>query len=188
MAPRPPGKTAYAAGRELGLGPPKCLPERKVPVMLSVMESAEEMRERLRVAERAAAAPFVDYPPDPWWVSPAFGLWAAVLVLVVGGFGGGQVWRVVALLALAAMQGIFLGWQRKRRGAWPRGAAPAEIRRALLGFSCGTAVVIAVGAVLWWLAPLIAAAAGVFIIVTAGVASYELAYDRAAARTRKRLG
>lgn len=39
---------------------------------LSTMES-DEARELLKVAERAEAAPYLDYPPTPWWYYPVVG-------------------------------------------------------------------------------------------------------------------
>ncbi|WP_460491309.1 hypothetical protein [Dactylosporangium cerinum] len=33
------------------------------------MES-DEVREQLALVQRAEAAPYIDYPPTPWWYSP----------------------------------------------------------------------------------------------------------------------
>lgn len=151
------------------------------------MESTQELRERQRVAERAAAAPYVDYPPDPGWYAPLFGVWAAVFVLVVGLVDSPE-WRSGGLLVLALACGVIIGWQRRRRGTWPRGKPPAEIRRVGIAFVIGAAVVIGVGALLLWLTPTAVAALVSFVIVTAGVWWYDRAYARAADRTRERLG
>lgn len=155
--------------------------------MLSTVESSDELRERVRAADRAAAAPYVDYPATPWWYHGFFGLWSVAFVLVMR-VAADPVWRPVGLVLLCVAVGLLSGWQRRRRGTWPRGKAPAEIQRAMLGFVVGAVAVIALGALLLWLAPVWAAAAVLFVVVTAGVWSYERAYDRAAARTRARLG
>lgn len=139
------------------------------------------------MAERAAAAPYVDYPPSPWWHAPFFGLWSVAFVLVVGLIDD-SAWRAGGLLVLAFASGLVIGWQRRRRGTWPRGKPPAEIRRVTIGFVIGAAGVIGLGALLLWLAPVAVAAPVVFVVVTAGVWWYDRAHARASERTRERLG
>jgi hypothetical protein len=51
------------------------------------MEGAPSSQALLAEAERAAAAPYVDYPPSPRWFAPAAGLWAAGLVLAATALG-----------------------------------------------------------------------------------------------------
>lgn len=151
------------------------------------MENTKALRERVREADRAAAAPYVDYPASPGWYAPLFGLWAAAFVLVVG-LVDNPAWRSGGLLVLALACGVIIGWQRRRRGTWPRGKPPAEIRRVTVGFVIGAAVVIGIGALLLWLTPTAVAAPVSFVVVTAGVWWYDRAYARAADRTRARLG
>lgn len=152
------------------------------------MESSEELRERIRVAERAAAAPYVDYPPTPWWYSPGFGAWAAALLVLLGLPGDRHGWRAAGIAGLVLVEVVFIAWYRRYRGTWPSGKAPDEIRRVMVGFVIGTVVVLGAGVLLVWLTPVAVAAVAGFVMVTAGIAWYERAYARAAARTRERLG
>lgn len=152
------------------------------------MESVEELRERESLAERAAAALYVDYPPTPRWYPPAMGLWAVALVLVIALVDPESSWRAVGLGALVVVNLVFVGWYRRYRGTWPRGRAPREIRRAMAGFVVGAALTVVLGGLLIWLAPAAVAALVVFVAVTAGVAWYEAVYAGAAAATRARLG
>lgn len=166
------------------------------------MESDDELRERLRTAERAAAAPYVDFPPTPWWFPPFFGCYAAAVVacLVISRTDApvlAQIAVIGVVLVMVAALGMWVGWDRSRRGTWPRfwgglfgrgPTPPRELTRAMWGWVIGF-VVVAVGvAVLafttpWWVAPLVA-----FVLVTAGQAWYEVVFARAAARARERLG
>jgi O-antigen/teichoic acid export membrane protein len=155
--------------------------------MLSDMESSE-LRERLRVAERAAAAPYVDYPPTPRWYPPAAGLWSVALVLVVGLPTHSDVWRPVGLCLLVAVNLVFVRWYRRYRGTAPRGRAPREIRRVMAAFVVGAVVIVAGAALLVWLASAVVAAVVAFVVVTGAIAWYERVYARAADRTRERLG
>ncbi|MFF5446341.1 hypothetical protein [Streptomyces sp. NPDC012888] len=150
------------------------------------MESDFSARRALAVAERGAAAPWIDYPPTPRWYCPGAGAWAAALVLALVELRGW--WLLLALGALAAVEWAFLLWYRRLRAAWPRtDRAPAEFRPAirtlLLGGAALTAAVVL-------LAVSVGSAVAVpltFAGVTAGLAWYEKAYARAAARTRERV-
>ena len=44
------------------------------------METTPDPYQQLAEAERAAAAPYVDYPPTPAWYAPAVGAWSAAVV------------------------------------------------------------------------------------------------------------
>ena len=155
--------------------------------MLSIMESKDELREQERVAQRAEAAPYVDYPSTPWWYMPAMGLWALVATVVMTRHDNPQAVRICGEVALIGAAFALVGWQRRIRGVWPTGKAPAEIRRVMGWFIVGAVVVIAaVLGVRAWLGVWVAASVA-FVIVTAAVTWYEAAYARAAAAVRERL-
>lgn len=154
--------------------------------MVSIMESRDAARELLRGADRAEAAPWVDYPPTPAWFPVSVGAWGAALVLAVSVLDG--VWGTVALVALIAGEGAFFAWYRSYRGTWPTGLPPLELRGAALRFVlgaiavfAGASVLVAVG--LPWLGAL-----WVLLTATPLVWWYEGAYAAAAAATRARLG
>lgn len=158
--------------------------------MLSIMESEDEIRDQLRAAERAAAAPYVDYPKDPWWTVPGFGALAALFVLSIDLRGQSNMpgWSGTLLLALfmACVIG-YLWWQRQRRGTMPSGNAPPEFKRVMWGFALG-ALVVGVGLfVLADLASLWLAVPSAFVIASVGTLWFGRAYDRAAAQVRERL-
>lgn len=155
--------------------------------MLSGMESESDVARALRTADRAAAAPYIDYPPTPKWYPPATGLWAGAFCLATG-IPDGSPLRALALLALVAVELAFIAWYRRYRGTWPRGRAPEEIRTVLVAFVVGAAVVIAVLALTLWAAPVWVAAIVAVAVVTPVVAWYENAYAAAATRARTRLG
>ncbi len=151
------------------------------------MESSLDPAEELLAADRAAAAPYIDYPPTPWWFALAAGLWATALVaaFVIPSPG---VWMVVVVLLLVTVEGAFLGWYRRKRGTSPSiRNVPGEFRRAYIGYTVGAvAVVVLVAACIAWL-PVPVTLGVTFVLVTAGLAGYEKVYERAAARTRGRL-
>jgi hypothetical protein len=163
------------------------LPIRKALAILSDMESDQDIARALRQADRAAAAPYIDYPPTPRWYPPATGLWAGCFCLALAIPSDSRL-RAVALLVLIVAELAFVAWYRRYRGTWPRGRAPEEIRRVLLAFVVGAVVVVgAVGLVVWLAGPWIAAVVA-FVVVTPAVAWYEHAYAAAADRARARLG
>jgi hypothetical protein len=145
-------------------------------------------REARRIAERAEAAPFVDYPATPWWYAPAAGLWAGALTLLVGFAQDRHALAVVGLLALVALESAFLAWYSRYHGALPSlRHAPAEFRPAFVRYGVGVVLVLALVAGTWLLAGPGAAAVVAGIAVTAGLVLYERTFARAAARTRDRL-
>jgi len=156
--------------------------------MLSGMENIEELREQQRVAERAAAAPYVDYPPTPLWYMPVMGVWAFVATVIFLRPGTSSAVRIAGELVLVGACLVLVWWQRRIRGVWPTGKAPQEIRRAMAGFIVGAIVVIGAVIGLRFLLNVWVAAGVAFVLVTAGVAWYEAAYARAAVRVRDRLG
>jgi hypothetical protein len=155
--------------------------------MLSDMENIEEIREQQRVAERAAAAPYVDYPPTPFWYMPAMGLWAFAATVLFTRPHTSTAVRIVGELVLLAAVLVLVWWQRKVRGVWPTGKAPQEIRRVMVNFVVGVLVVIGIVLGARALTNAWIAAAVAFVIVTVGVAWYEQAYARASERVRERL-
>ena len=149
------------------------------------MES-DEIRQTLREADRAEAAPWTDYPPTPRWYPPAVGAWAALLTLAFTELDGGLQW-----LALAALIGAELGfvrwYVRYRNSVMPTGRPPREFRGAIALFVAAAAVlVLGTGALAALVAPW-AGAAFAFVGTTLVIAWYERAYADAARRTRERL-
>jgi len=148
------------------------------------MES-DEVRQALREAERAEAAPWTDYPPTPRWYPPATGLWGAGLTAAFGALDGAT--RSLGLLALVAAEVVFIRWYtRYRGGMWPTGRPPREFRPAIAWLLAALAVIagaaLALATVSLW-----AAVALVAVAVTLLVARYEQAYADAARRARERL-
>lgn len=146
----------------------------------------DEIAAALREDERAAAAPWIDYPAPPAWYPVAGGLWFGAWAWILT---ADQWWSSLLLLPLLLLVGGYVGWYRRRRGTTPRWwGAPREIDRVLWLF-IGTAAVLVAGGVLLdqlvgrW--PMIA---WVTLGVGAGLALYEWRYARAARRTRERLG
>jgi hypothetical protein len=157
--------------------------------MVSNVESSE-IRQQLAAAERGAAAPYIDYPPTPWWYSPSIGLWAAAMI------GAFTWWRENAALfagslsILLVLELVFLTWMRRRHGALPmpgKGTPPPEIAAVWRGYLLSLPVVALVVAAGWWLGGVPVAAGLAFVLSAAGLAIYERRYARAAASVRSRL-
>lgn len=152
------------------------------------MESDQlDPREARRIAERAEAAPYVDYPPTPWWFPLSAGLWAGALVLAMGLAQDHPV-AVVAIVALVAVESAFLSWYARYHGALPSmRRAPAEFRPAFVRYVAGCAVVVGLVGGTWWLSGHVAAAGVTLVAVAAGLTLYERTFARAARRARERL-
>lgn len=156
--------------------------------MLSDMESDFDGRQALLDAQRAAAAPYVDYPRLPAWYPPAAGLWGTAFTATQLFLRDEQPVFFVVLSALVAIEVAFMVRQRRSRGTMPsmRGV-PQELRWTFAYFALG--VVAVLGAVIagcvWLPAPF--ALVLTFVLVTAGVAAYERQYATAAAAVRARL-
>ncbi|ORM30215.1 hypothetical protein [Williamsia sp. 1135] len=153
------------------------------------MES-DEARELLRLAERAEAAPYLDYPPTPWWYYPVIGAWAAGMI---GDFGW---WResiplfVGTLVVLIIAEIVFVTWMQRRHGSLPqpgRGSPPAEIGVEWRNYFLALPIVTVVVAVAWWLGGVLTAAVVAFVLITCGLVIYEKRYARAADAVRARL-
>jgi hypothetical protein len=156
--------------------------------MLSSMESSPE--EQLAAAARGAAAPYVEYPPTPWWYAPTVGAWTAALVGTFTWWREDAVLFSVVMVALVAAEGVFLAWMRHRHGALPApgmGTPPPEIAGEQRRYLAALPVMALVVGLTWWLVGIPAAAGVSFVLVTVGLVGYERRYARAAARTRARL-
>ncbi|WP_122817498.1 hypothetical protein [Nocardioides pantholopis] len=141
-----------------------------------------------RAAERAEAAPYIDYPPTPAWYYPVGGAWAAAYVALLGWWRTHQVWLVLGMLALSALVGALLGWYSRRAGAMPSfRRIPRELRRGYAFYLLGVLVVVGLVALAWWLLGHLAAVATAFVVVAVGLLLYDRAYAAAARRTRERL-
>jgi hypothetical protein len=157
--------------------------------MVSVMETDATPQEALAAAERATASIWTGYPRTPAWYYPAVGAWGAALVYAVAGVDSSII-QVAVVLALVALSGGFMGWYQRYRGAMPRlTSAPPEFRRTIGAFFAVYAVLIAAVIVVGFVLDRpVAAAAGTFVVATAGLYVYEKAYESAARRTKDRLG
>jgi hypothetical protein len=157
--------------------------------MVSNMESYTEARSALAVAERAGAAPYIDYPPTPKWYAPAVGAWLAAMVLTCHGASDRPAIFIPLLLVLVAFEGAFFRWYRRRWRTWPAmKGAPKEIGAAYRRYYACVAVVFAAGVAVYALVSPYTAAALAFVVTTVGLTLYERDYERAAAATRRRLG
>jgi hypothetical protein len=153
------------------------------------MESDATPQEALAAAERAVTSVWTDYPATPAWYYPGVAAWAAAVVYTAAGIDSSLV-QIPLMLALCGLNGLFIGWYRSYRGAMPRlGGAPPEFRRSIAAFFVAYALLIAaVVVVAFVLDQPVAAAAGTFVVVAAGLYVYERAYESAARRTRTRVG
>lgn len=154
------------------------------------MESdAFDLTEAQRTLERAEAAPYVDYPPTPWWYYPAFGAWSAAYVALLGLWDDHSVLLVAGMVLLAAVIGGFLGWYQRYHGAMPRPfRGPREFRPAYAFYGLGTAAVVGLVTAAWLLVGHPAAIVTAFAATALALHGYERAYATAARRTRERLG
>ncbi len=153
------------------------------------MESIE-LAEQLRAAERGAAAPYIDYPPTPWWYAPAVGAWVAAMIGTFIWWRENAVLFTGSLVILIAIEIVFITKMQRRHGALPRpgrGTPPVEIAGVWRQYLIAVPVIVAVVALAWWLGGVGVAAGTAFLLVTAGLIRYEKAYAAAAAKTRSRL-
>jgi hypothetical protein len=156
---------------------------------LAQLES-DRPEEQLAAAERGAAAPYVDFPPTPWWYAPAVGAWTAALIGTFTWWRENAVLFTGALAALIVVELLFVFWMRRRHGAFPapgRRTAPTEIAAVWRGFLVAAPVIALLVGLTWWLAGIPAAAGAAFVLVTIGLTYYERRYAAAAARVRDRL-
>lgn len=144
----------------------------------------DELQEQLHEIERGENASWVLYPPTPAWWAIGFGLWTAALTLTIGWLEG--VVQALVEFGLVAVMGGAMAWDRRRRGTYPTGRPPRELRPAFLRLVLGA---IAVGGVAWLVGAQLnvalaaaIAAVGAWIVVS----SYEHSYAVIAARVRER--
>ena len=152
------------------------------------METYTDPHAALAIAERASAAPYVDYPPSPKWYPFAVGAWAGLMVLAAHGVSARPAVFLPLLLVLLAAEGAFIAWYRNYRQTMPslRGA-PREIDSAMRRYVAGSVVVLAVSLGSYLAFGPFVCAAVMFVLVTASLILYEREYARAAAATRDRL-
>ena len=144
-------------------------------------------REALRAAERASAAPLVDYPPTPAWYPPMMGVFFAALVALAAYRPSLPITLAVCLAAGAVMT-VFWRWYWRKRGTMPTfDGAPPEFRRAFRLYAIGVVVIVAVVVPTTILAPAPVAVGLTFVLVTVGLVAYERVYADAAEHVRLRL-
>lgn len=157
--------------------------------MVSDMESNRlDPAEARRIAERAEAAPYVDYPPTPWWYYPVVGAFMAVLAYLTTRTLTGGASATPGVFLLLAGELLFIRWLSRRQGALPSFRhPPTEFRSVLTRFVVGAVVVVAVVAIAGALGGPLASAATAFVAVTVGLVAYERTFATAADRLRERL-
>jgi hypothetical protein len=151
---------------------------------------SSEAKEQLAAAERGAAAPYVDFPPTPWWYPPVVGAWVAAVIGTFTWWRENAVLFTAVLVALVAAELLFVFWLRRRHGAFPGpggGTPPAEIAVVRRSFRTALPVIVVLIGLVWWLLGVPAAAGVAFVVVTAGLVRYERRHAEAAARVRERL-
>ncbi len=154
------------------------------------MESERDSTaDQLKAADRAAAAPYLDYPDLARWYPIASGGWFAAVLLSAAHFGSHGVVAGLALLVLIGVQVAFLAWYRRRWSTWPRFDAevPPEIQFVVRAYFVGLGVVLVLTTLTWLLVGPWVSAALVLVTVTALVTAYEDRYAVAADRVRERL-
>jgi hypothetical protein len=160
----------------------------KVMPKVAAMESdsrRDSVREQLSEMERGELVSWVVYPPTPAWWAPFFGLWAAVLTLVIGLLD--DVVLALAQLALVSVMFVVIAWDRRRRGTYPSGLPPRAFTAAVLWLVVGAAAVAGLAVLVAvygsvWVAAVVAGAAAWAI-----VAWYEREYAAIASRLREQL-
>jgi hypothetical protein len=164
------------------------MPTWKLIAILSNMESYAEARSALAVAERAGAAPYIDYPPTPKWYPAAVGAWLAAVILTCHGASERPAIFIPLLVALLVAEFAFIAWYRRRWQTWPSMRnAPKEIRSAYRRYALTATPAFAAGIALYAFLGPYTAAAFAFVVTTVGLTAYERHYHHAAEATRRRL-
>lgn len=148
-----------------------------------------DARELMAEVERAEAAPYIHYPPTPWWYGPYFGLYFVGLVLALAWARNLLVYFPV-LVALLGSLFLMIRHMKRRNGVLPmpgRGNPPPEIARVYRRYFWSLLPVGAVLLACWFLLPPVSTAAVAFATVTGGFVVYDRYYGRAAAAARERL-
>lgn len=155
------------------------------------MESTPGPLDAVRELERAEAAPYVRVPPAARWVAPAFGVWFAGWVGMWALWGWNRIAFAGASILLVTLLGVIVRALTGGAGTVPvlgRGTPPVEIARLHRSYLAGVLVIAALVGAVWWWAGVLPAAAAALVLVTAGLERYRVAYERAAALVRERLG
>lgn len=149
-----------------------------------------ESKDSLRELNLAAARPFIEYPPTPWWYPVLMGGYfaAIAIALFLGADGHGLVAFGVFAAAIITL-GLFFRWYRARWGTWPQmSEAPPEIRRAYRIAFAGAAVALLLSVVVGLLSPPVVTVALTFLVFATSVWAYERrVYPAACAAVRERL-
>lgn len=154
------------------------------------MES-NEIRDELREAERAAAAPFVEVPRYQWWhtalLSLVGPLFALVTSQVLRALDGGGTLAFIPGFAITLITLFVVLDQRRRSGATPKGKAPAELRIVFRWYYIGAAIVLVSVAILALTTSPWASLPVSYAVCLGGLLWFGTAYQRAAARVQARL-
>ncbi|MCD4534057.1 hypothetical protein LRP67_08200 [Nocardioides sp. cx-169] len=121
---------------------------------------------------------------------PLFGVWFAAYVGAFAFWSESDLAFVLAMIALSAGVGAFVGWSARRYDAFPmpgRGTPPPEIRREYRAYAIGAVGIAVLVAGVMWLAGVPAASGAAFALVTVGLWLFQARYERAAAVVRERL-
>ena len=144
----------------------------------------------------AAARPFIEYPPTPWWYSGLIGgYFAAIAVALFLGVDGHIVAELCVFAGAGAgagagvTVGVLFRWYRSRWGTWPQmSKAPPEIRRAYRFALAAVSVALLLTVVVALLSPPLATVAITFLLFTTVFWVYERrVYPAACAAVRSRL-
>ncbi len=145
----------------------------------------------LKIADRAAAAPFTDCPELPGWYPLAGGAWfAAILGTGAYEWPDNKALRLLVIAVLVAVLGAAVRWYRNASGvehSLDARKAPPEIGRTMVGYYVGATAALAVAFACWAFAPPVVTVAVTFVLATAGLAVYERRYRQAAEVVLTRL-
>jgi hypothetical protein len=151
------------------------------------MESDEEVRAHLREADRAAAAPWTDFPPTPRWYPPAVGAWTALVAVTLGQGRAHPAAAVAGLVVLVIIEYGFVVWYRRYRGAMPGNRPPREFHQPIARLVLGVAAITAVAWLGWHFIHPAVAVGATFALMTALIGWYEGQYAAAAKAVKARL-
>lgn len=154
------------------------------------MESNRDFdpRQLLVEAEKASAAPYLDYPPLSAWFAVAAGMWAAAMVYVLTAHADRPSIMAPVVVGLVGIEAAWMSAYRRKWGTFPTiRHAPTEVRRVYVWYFIGVAVALVAGALAYVAWGVAGATLSAFVTVTAGLALYERAYTNAARATRTRL-